>query len=282
MNENYQQLLSELLTYVREIKTAIILDTNANLIASDINAEFEESIDKIVISTGLLYLSILKLIDHFNLSLFDQFYVKGLDGYLIVVTIDKNRLLLVRTISEVRLGLVMLDLRRTAENLHKIPYTIPERKISLEKKLEEIEDEIQENNKFFFSYAMSDSSKFQIKEIADYLEDYYTNVEIMYFEKSKKTGEDILDYMERGVRWCNFFIWFHSPESMNSEAVKKEYKMATYLGKNILTITEDFNSLPLSARVTWSLLFNKNIEEICKQIMNDITNYDIKSVRQEW
>ena len=282
MSENYQQIIIDLIERIPEITGIMILDINANIIAFKVNEDLEKILDPIAISTGVAYLSILKLVDHFKLNSLDQFYLRGSDGYLLTIQVDVNRLLLVRTTLEVKLGLIFLDTTFAVRKISKIPYIMPIRKISLEKKLEEIEDEIQEKYKIFFSYAKSDSSKFKIKEIAEFLENNFPNVEIMYFEKSKKTGEDILDYMERGVNWCNIFIWFHSPESMKSEAVKKEYKMAVYLGKNVITITEDFNSLPLSARVTWALLFNENIEETCNQIMNDITNYDIKSAKQEW
>ena len=282
MSEIYQEIMSSLIEGIVEITGTLVLDINANMIASAVNENIDKNLDSIVISTGMAYLSILKLIEHFNLESLDQFHVKGSDGYLLIIQIDHDRLLLVTATIEVKLGLALYDIKRYAQKISKIPYTMPKRKVSLEKKLEEIEDEIQEKYKIFFSYAMVDSTKFKIKEIAEFLENDFPNVEIMYFEKSKKTGEDILDYMERGVNWCNFFIWFHSPGSMKSEAVKKEYKMAVYLGKNVMTITEDFNALPLSARVTWSLLFNENIEETCNQVMNDITNYDIKMAKQEW
>ena len=161
MSEDYQQFLTKLLGAIPEVKAALILDINANIIASAVFKDLENKIDIIVISTGVAYLSILKLIDHFNLDVFDQFYVKGSDGYLIIVRIDKTRLLLARTTREIRFGLIMLDLRRTAEKISEIPYSMPKRKISLKEKLEEIEDEIQEKYKFFFSYAMSDSRSFR-------------------------------------------------------------------------------------------------------------------------
>ncbi|NGX33126.1 MAG: hypothetical protein K1060chlam4_01187 [Candidatus Anoxychlamydiales bacterium] len=230
-----------------------------------------------------MYLSILKLVEHLELSNIEELYVKGSTGYLIVVQIDLNRILLAKTVKDVRLGLIFLDLKKAVRKLREIPYTMPARKISLEQKLEEIKDEFQENYKIFFSYAKSDSTKFKIKKIAEYLEVNFPNIEIIYFERSKIAGEDILDYMERGVNWCNFFIWFHSPVSMKSKAVKKEYKMATYLGKNIISVTEDFNALPLSARVTWSILFIENLKDICTQLMNGITKYDeIRNIKQKW
>jgi len=159
---------------------------------------------------------------------------------------------------------------------------MPERKVSLEKRLQEIEDEFKENYKIFFSYAKKVSQYFQIDKIASILEKNNPNVEVMYFEKSKIAGEDILDYMERGVKWCNIFVWFHSKNSLKSKAVIKEYKIAVYLGKKIITITEDFNALPLSARVSWAILYDPNIDKLCPKLMNDIKEYNISKAKFEW
>lgn len=288
MSEKYQQILKELMTKLPEVEVILVIDKNTNVIAyrasnQSVVKDLEKKIEPIAISTGVTYLSILKIQEHLELNNINQLYVKNSDGYLLVLKIDLNRLLLVKMALHTILVAVFLDFKNAIEKINKIPYIMPAGKISLERKLEEIEDEFQENYKIFFSYAKSDSSKFKIKEIAEYLETSFPNVEAMYFEKSNIAGEDILDYMERGVNWCNFFIWFHSPESMKSEAVKKEYKMAVYLGKKIISITTDFNELPLSARVTWSLLFKGNSNEICNQLMDDITNYDMKTAtKQEW
>ncbi|MFX0077259.1 MAG: TIR domain-containing protein [Candidatus Hermodarchaeota archaeon] len=281
MSESYDDIFKRLLSAIPEVKEVVCLDRNANLVASATPAY--RNVDSIVMSTSVAYLSVIKLVLLLDLGDIEHFNIRGEDGWIFGFNADENRLLIVRTTKDVRFGLIMLDIKRTVEKLRKIPYSMPERKVSLERRLEEIEDEFRENYKLFFSYAKADSSKFKIKELADYVDNNFPNVQVMYFEKSKLAGEDILDYMERGVNWCNFFVWVHSPESMKSEAVKKEYKMAVYLGKKIISITNDFNSLPLSARVTWAILFNENIEELGAQLMDDISNYDIKtSTKQEF
>lgn len=43
---------------------------------------------------------------------FDQLYVKGTDGYLLVLEAGPNAILIVSTTKEVRLGLKFLDLKR--------------------------------------------------------------------------------------------------------------------------------------------------------------------------
>jgi hypothetical protein len=190
-------------------------------------------------------------------------------------------LLLVKTAGDARMDLIFVHCRSLSQKISDIDYVMSDRRISLEEKLQEIEDEYQEKYKIFLSYAKTDSQKFKISEIAQYFEREF-NTEVMYFEKSKRSGEDILDYMERGIKWCNVFVWFHSPNSMDSDAVKKEYKMAMYLGKKIISITTDFNALPLSARVTWSMIFNEEYELLCRDIINDLKQYDIHKTKQDW
>ncbi|KKK53051.1 hypothetical protein LCGC14_3098680 [marine sediment metagenome] len=61
-----------------------------------------------------------------------------------MLQIDLNRLLVVKTTNDIRLGKVFLEFRNAIEKISKIPYTIPVRKISLERKLEEVADELKE------------------------------------------------------------------------------------------------------------------------------------------
>jgi len=48
---------------------------------------------------------------------FDQLYIKGSDGYLLVMQAGPNAVLAVSTTKEVRLGLILLDCRRTCERI---------------------------------------------------------------------------------------------------------------------------------------------------------------------
>ncbi|MFX0059507.1 MAG: roadblock/LC7 domain-containing protein, partial [Candidatus Heimdallarchaeota archaeon] len=48
---------------------------------------------------------------------FDQLYVKGSDGYLLILQAGPNAVLTVSTSKDVRLGLILLDCRRTCEKI---------------------------------------------------------------------------------------------------------------------------------------------------------------------
>ena len=51
---------------------------------------------------------------------FDQLYIKGSSGYLLILQAGPNAVLTVSTTSEVRLGLILLDCRRTCEKISKL------------------------------------------------------------------------------------------------------------------------------------------------------------------
>ncbi len=51
---------------------------------------------------------------------FDQLYVKGTNGYLLVMQASPNAVLTVSTTKDVRLGLIFLDCRRTCEKIAKL------------------------------------------------------------------------------------------------------------------------------------------------------------------
>ncbi|MFX0066046.1 MAG: TIR domain-containing protein [Candidatus Hermodarchaeota archaeon] len=267
---NYQQILNDLSAAIREIEFLLVIDIDGNLISKEYKEDHTVNEDSFVLSSATSLLSIRKLLKTVNWADIDMFHVTSLNGSIIMRQIDSERVLVGGANIDAKLGLVFLDFKRASQRLAQIPYTMPTRKVSLEDRLQELEDEFRENYRIFFSYSMKDSQRFKIKEIAEYLENKPSNIQIIYFEKSKTTGEDILDYMERGVEWCNLFIWFHSEDSKESSAVQKEYKMAEYLGKKIITITEDFNTLPLTARVTWALQFNENVETMGDTIFRDM------------
>lgn len=51
---------------------------------------------------------------------YEQLYVKGSNGYLLVLAAGPNAVLTVSTTSDVRLGLIFLDCKRTTEKIAKL------------------------------------------------------------------------------------------------------------------------------------------------------------------
>jgi predicted regulator of Ras-like GTPase activity (Roadblock/LC7/MglB family) len=137
---------------IPEIKGLFVLDRNANLIAHALRKEEiiiaytrEESnviMDKISISAGLVNLSGQKLVDLFDLGDLEHFLIKSHDSLLFINQIDKDRILLAILDPEARMGLIFLEVKKgLIEVIKKIPYSMPSRKINLQDRLNELEDE---------------------------------------------------------------------------------------------------------------------------------------------
>ncbi|MHA1412394.1 MAG: roadblock/LC7 domain-containing protein [Promethearchaeota archaeon] len=67
-------------------------------------------------TAALLSLSERAIIE-MNKGNFEQLFIKGSDGYLLVLQAGPNAVLTVSTTSDVRLGLILLDCRRTCEKI---------------------------------------------------------------------------------------------------------------------------------------------------------------------
>jgi hypothetical protein len=175
------------------------------------------------------------------------------------------------TYEGVKLGLLFLDTKRLKDRL--IPI-VKDRRITKEvqKQLGNFEESILKNYRLFFSYAIKDSDTFQIKQMADYWESRNSNIQVRYFERDKKMGRDILEYMESGIAWCNRFVSFHSENSLKSDAVQQEYKMAQYEGKKVFTITNNPATLPLWAKSnavsTWNGMVSTDLKGMLEKIIN--------------
>jgi len=140
-SDTHDNLLKKLLGAIPEIKFAALIDTNANLIAYGFSKDIEYNPQSIAISSVALHLSSQKLVNQLFLGDINFFHFKCSNGRFFIFPIDSERTLLVQTTGEVRYGLILLDCRRTIEKLQKMEYQIPERKVSLEKKLQEIKIE---------------------------------------------------------------------------------------------------------------------------------------------
>jgi predicted regulator of Ras-like GTPase activity (Roadblock/LC7/MglB family) len=137
----HNDLIKKLVKAIPEVKFAVVFDTNANLIAFAAPKDIEDSTHSIAISSLALHLSAQKLVNQLLLGDINHFQFKCSNGWLDLFLIDSERILLVKSAGDVRHGLILLDCRRTVEKLRKMEYHIPERKVSFEKKLQEIKKE---------------------------------------------------------------------------------------------------------------------------------------------
>ena len=110
--------LRNLLDTIPEVNAAILVSTEGKVIASAL----PHGVNEIRIATmmaGLLSIAEKSVIE-LKKGEFDQLYVKGSDGYLLVLQAGPNAVLTVSTTKDVRVGLIFLDAKRTCEKIAKL------------------------------------------------------------------------------------------------------------------------------------------------------------------
>jgi len=110
--------LNSLLGTIPEIKSAAIVSAEGLPIASALPIGVDET--KIAAMTAaLLSLSEMAILE-MGKGEFDQLYIKGSEGYLLVMQAGQNAVLTVSTSKGAMLGLILLDCRRTCEKIAKL------------------------------------------------------------------------------------------------------------------------------------------------------------------
>ena len=113
--ETLDDLLKKLLGAIPEVKAAAIVSAEGLPIASALPQGVDET--RIAAMTAALLSLSERAIIEMAKGDFDQLYVKGSSGYLLILQAGPNAVLTVSTTSEVRLGLILLDCRRTCEKI---------------------------------------------------------------------------------------------------------------------------------------------------------------------
>jgi predicted regulator of Ras-like GTPase activity (Roadblock/LC7/MglB family) len=116
--ETLDDLLKKLLGAIPEVKAAAIVSAEGLPIASALPQGVDET--RIAAMTAALLSLSERAIIEMAKGDFDQLYVKGSSGYLLILQAGPNAVLTVSTTSEVRLGLILLDCRRTCEKISKL------------------------------------------------------------------------------------------------------------------------------------------------------------------
>ena len=113
--ESLDDLLKKLLGAIPEVKSAAIVSAEGLPIASALPQGVDET--RIAAMTAALLSLSERAIIEMDKGNFDQLYIKGDSGYLLILQAGPNAVLTVSTTSEVRLGLILLDCRRTCEKI---------------------------------------------------------------------------------------------------------------------------------------------------------------------
>jgi predicted regulator of Ras-like GTPase activity (Roadblock/LC7/MglB family) len=116
--DNLDDLLKKLLGAIPEVKSAAIVSAEGLPIASALPQGVDET--RIAAMTAALLSLSERAIIEMGKGDFDQLYIKGSEGYLLVMQAGPNAVLTVSTTKDVRLGLILLDCRRTCEKIAKL------------------------------------------------------------------------------------------------------------------------------------------------------------------
>jgi predicted regulator of Ras-like GTPase activity (Roadblock/LC7/MglB family) len=113
--DNLDEILKKLLAAIPEVKAAAIVSAEGLPIASALPQGVDET--RIAAMTAALLSLAERSVIEMEKGEFDQLYVKGSDGYLLVLQAGPNAVLTVSTTKDVRLGLIFLDCKRTCEKI---------------------------------------------------------------------------------------------------------------------------------------------------------------------
>ena len=116
--DSLDDILKKLLAAIPEVKAAAIVSAEGLPIASALPQGVDET--RIAAMTAALLSLAERSVIEMEKGEFDQLYVKGSDGYLLVLQAGPNAVLTVSTTKDVRLGLIFLDRRRTCEKIAKL------------------------------------------------------------------------------------------------------------------------------------------------------------------
>jgi len=116
--ESLDTILKNLLSAIPEVKAAAIVSVEGLPIASALPQGVDET--RIAAMTAALLSLAERAALELNKGEFEQVYVKGSSGYLLVLSAGQNAVLTVSTTKDVRLGLIFLDCRRTCDKIAKL------------------------------------------------------------------------------------------------------------------------------------------------------------------
>jgi hypothetical protein len=116
--EKMNSILRELRASLQEIEAAVLISSDAMALASDISDDSDEEM------IGALSASVLSMGERaareLKRGVLDQVYIKGDEGYLLLVHCGPDALLSLLVKPEAKLGVVFMEGKRTADELAKL------------------------------------------------------------------------------------------------------------------------------------------------------------------
>jgi predicted regulator of Ras-like GTPase activity (Roadblock/LC7/MglB family) len=116
--KNFDNLLKKLISTIPEIRAATLVSTEGEIIASVMPQDVDDTTIAVMIAALLsLAESAITLIKSGE---FEQLFIRGQDGYLLVLQAGLDALLSVSITRDARLGLIYLDCQRVCEQIAKL------------------------------------------------------------------------------------------------------------------------------------------------------------------
>ncbi len=116
--EKMNSILRDLRSSLQEIEAAVLISSDAMALASDISDDADEEM------IGALSASVLSMGERaardLKRGVLEQVYIKGDQGYLLLVHCGPDALLSLLVNPEAKLGVVFMEGKRTAEELAKL------------------------------------------------------------------------------------------------------------------------------------------------------------------
>lgn len=116
--EKMNSILRDLRSGLQEIEAAVLISADAMALASDISDEADEDM------IGALSASVLSMgeraANDLKRGVLEQVYIKGDQGYLLLVHCGPDALLSLLVKPEAKLGVVFMEAKHTAEDLAKL------------------------------------------------------------------------------------------------------------------------------------------------------------------
>ncbi len=113
--DTLDDILKKFLSAIPEVKAAAIVSVEGLPIASALPQDIDET--RIAAMTAALLSLAERAVIEMNKGDFVQLFVKGTDGYLLVLAAGINAVLTVSTTKDVRLGLIFLDAKRVCDKI---------------------------------------------------------------------------------------------------------------------------------------------------------------------
>ncbi len=117
-SETLDDILKKLLASIPEVKAASIVSVEGLPIASALPRNVDET--RVAAMTAAMLSLGERAAQEFEKGDMEQVFVRGVDGYILVMGAGPNAVLTVSATKDVKLGLIFLDCKRACEKISKL------------------------------------------------------------------------------------------------------------------------------------------------------------------